>query len=71
MPVIGYCKDCKYWDEGYFYSCWATGEDHDLAKVPKGDDFAIGYSVLDDSGLDMLVCTGPMFGCIKWTKAPE
>ena len=69
--MMGLCKDCKYWNKGEY---WDSGEcmDIDLDTFNdmklEGSDRALYYSVMDDSGLDCGLKTGPEFGCVRFKK---
>jgi len=72
---IGFCKDCKFWGRYRDGSC----DRGDYAQDAPGTEFEFDYSVLDDSGLDIWIVTGPNFGCLhfenkgtgtQWTVTP-
>lgn len=60
----GYCKDCKHWRDG---ECqrekWL-----DEKEKPSEDSFGVYVYAHDDSGLYIIMRTGPMFGCRKFAS---
>ena len=63
--MMGLCKDCKYWDYG---ECADIDLDTFNDMKLEGSDRALYYSVMDDSGLDCGLKTGPEFGCVRFRK---
>jgi hypothetical protein len=62
-PVMGCCKNCKWWDRTYDSVCDLVSYDTDGV----GDaESAFHVDVLDDSGLNVLFVTGPEFGCVRF-----
>ena len=59
------CKDCMYWKYGE-----RVDLDLDTFNDMKleGSDRALYYTVMDDSGLDCGLKTGPEFGCVRFRK---
>ena len=62
--MIGLCKDCRYWK-------YRERDDIDLDTFNdmklEGSDRAL-YYIMDDSGLDCGLKTGPEFGCVRFRK---
>lgn len=68
-----HCKDCKYWKANSLYDghvCDIVGMDERGEYNVLDNACGILYHVLDDSGLDCGLVTGPMFGCVNF-KAKE
>lgn len=70
--MMGHCKDCKHWNED---RCLCHALDNDMEDFPYNSTpcpneigMAIVYSVADDSGLDLGLKTGPLFGCTLFKK---
>ena len=59
------CKDCKYWSYG---ECVDLDLDTFNDMKLEGSDRALYYIVMDDSGLDCGLKTGPEFGCVRFRK---
>ena len=59
-----WCKDCMYWKYGE-----RVDLDLDTFNDMKleGSDRAL-YYIMDDSGLDCGLKTGPEFGCVRFRK---
>ena len=62
--MIGLCKDCKYWSDG---ECVDLDLDTFNDMKLEGSDRAL-YYIMDDSGLDCGLKTGPEFGCVRFRK---
>jgi hypothetical protein len=62
---MGTCSDCKFWGR-YRHMVCDVIELGD--EVIDGNAARIDVRVLDDSGLDAYLVTGPSFGCVKYEK---
>ena len=62
--MIGLCKYCKYWSYG---ECVDLDLDTFNDMKLEGSDRAL-YYIMDDSGLDCGLKTGPEFGCVRFRK---
>ena len=62
--MMGLCKDCKYWING---ECVDLDLDTFNDMKLEGSDRAL-YYIMDDSGLDCGLKTGPEFGCVRFRK---
>jgi hypothetical protein len=66
-----YCKDCKFWKahtdqwRDSWTECDQVGGSSREGTL-SDDDFAIYADADDNSGLEVGLKTGPMFGCIKF-----
>ena len=58
------CKDCRYWSRG---ECADIDLDTFNDMKLEGSDRAL-YYIMDDSGLDCGLKTGPEFGCVRFRK---
>lgn len=60
---MGKCKDCVFWGDWRPRECGQIGR---LGQDPESD-IDIQVSVLDDSGLNAYIVTGPEFGCVNFS----
>jgi hypothetical protein len=68
MATTGFCRDCKYWDDG---ECGGVGN-HDPGFGWNQNPrilFDIELRADDDSGLSCRLLTGPEFGCVRFEQA--
>jgi hypothetical protein len=67
------CKTCQYWHNGDDKSgeCDRAEYNYDRRGEPKSNEVLIAIQVDDDSGLDVLMKTGPDFGCVQWKAKCE
>ena len=66
---MGNCKDCAFWDEGG--NCGPGGEwaicryvDDQTDPLPGEGGASLVLVADDDRGVDGVLRTGPMFGCV-------
>ena len=62
--MTGLCKDCRYWNSG---ECVDLDLDPLNDMKLEGSDRAL-YYIMDDSGLDCGLKTGPECGCVRFRK---
>lgn len=69
---MGNCKDCRNWEThtDIFDKRWTECNiDFVERKDAIGDsDMAIYANACDDTGLDVGLKTGPMFGCVQFQR---
>jgi len=67
----GNCKDCRYWERHIdirnkkFSTCGRVDWVDYADKIPE-DGAAIYAYASDDSGMEVGLKTGPLFGCVKF-----
>lgn len=67
---MGQCKDCMWWgcdEDGVCFLDWEISK----GEKPATEGFGIGVRVLDDSGLEVVLKTGPLFGCNRFDGIRE
>jgi hypothetical protein len=64
---MGNCKNCYNWENHGtdFNTCGYVG-DTDYKKKIDDSEFALFAESYDDTGLMVMLRTGPMFGCIHF-----
>lgn len=60
------CKNCSFWGAHYEGCCNRVGDLHTGRDPSRA--FEIDWFVLDDSGLEVFLKTGPDFGCVQFTQ---
>lgn len=63
---MGNCKDCDSWNSGICNNINVAYTNFPKKFSINSHDFAILYSCLDDSDLDIYLRTGSDFGCVQF-----
>lgn len=64
---MGYCKNCKFWNDGQCERVDNRDEGFGWSQNP-AIRFEVEIKADDDSGLGYRLITGPDFGCVRFEE---